>query len=47
MTALPATIDEGSVDHFHAQLLANRAIDDVRRRMQQDQTGHRGPPVTH
>jgi transposase len=30
------------VDHFHAVRLANVAIDDVRRRMQQEQTGHRG-----
>lgn len=30
------------VDHFHAAMLANRAIDDVRRRVQQEQTGHRG-----
>jgi transposase len=30
------------VDHFHAIKLANGAIDDVRRRVQQDQFGHRG-----
>ncbi len=30
------------VDHFHAVKLANKAIDDVRRRVQQDQLGHRG-----
>jgi transposase len=30
------------VDHFHAIRLANTAIDDVRRRVQQDQLGHRG-----
>ena len=30
------------VDHFHAIKLANTAIDDVRRRVQQDQVGHRG-----
>ena len=30
------------VDHFHVVALANRAIDDVRRRVQQDTTGHRG-----
>lgn len=30
------------VDHFHAVKLANSAIDDVRRRVQQEQTGHRG-----
>lgn len=30
------------VDHFHAIKLANKAIDDVRRRVQQDQLGHRG-----
>ncbi len=30
------------VDHFHAVKLANAAIDDVRRRVQQDTTGHRG-----
>jgi len=30
------------VDHFHAIKLANTAIDDVRRRVQQDTTGHRG-----
>ena len=30
------------VDHFHAVKLANTAIDDVRRRVQQDTTGHRG-----
>jgi transposase len=30
------------VDHFHAVKLTNTAIDDVRRRMQQETTGHRG-----
>jgi len=30
------------VDHFHAIRLANAAIDDVRRRVQQDTLGHRG-----
>jgi transposase len=30
------------VDHFHAVRLANAAIDDVRRRVQHDQLGHRG-----
>lgn len=30
------------VDHFHAVRLANRAIDDVRRRVQQATLGHRG-----
>ena len=30
------------VDHFHVIQLANRVIDDVRRRVQQAQTGHRG-----
>jgi transposase len=30
------------VDHFHVIRLANRVIDDVRRRVQQQQTGHRG-----
>jgi transposase len=30
------------VDHFHIVSLANRMIDDVRRRVQQQQTGHRG-----
>jgi transposase len=30
------------VDHFHAIQLANTAIDDVRRRVQQETTGHRG-----
>jgi transposase len=30
------------VDHFHAVRLANRAIDDIRRRVQQATTGHRG-----
>ncbi|MFN3257436.1 MAG: transposase [Ilumatobacter sp.] len=30
------------VDHFHAIQLANTAIDDVRRRLQQEQIGHRG-----
>lgn len=30
------------VDHFHAVRLANAVIDDVRRRVQHDTTGHRG-----
>ncbi len=30
------------VDHFHAVRLANTALDDVRRRVQQDTLGHRG-----
>lgn len=30
------------VDHFHIIRLANRALDEVRRRVQQDTTGHRG-----
>jgi hypothetical protein len=30
------------VDHFHAVRLANAALDDVRRRVQQDALGHRG-----
>jgi transposase len=30
------------VDHFHIISLANRMIDDARRRVQQQQTGHRG-----
>jgi transposase len=30
------------VDHFHAIKLANAAIDDIRRRVQQDTLGHRG-----
>jgi len=30
------------VDHFHAVRLANKAIDDVRRRVQQHTLGHRG-----
>lgn len=30
------------VDHFHAIKLANKAIDDVRRRVQNDTLGHRG-----
>jgi transposase len=30
------------VDHFHAIQLANAAIDDIRRRVQQDTLGHRG-----
>jgi transposase len=30
------------LDHFHTVKLANTAIDDVRRRVQQDTTGHRG-----
>jgi transposase len=30
------------LDHFHVSKLANAAIDDVRRRVQQETTGHRG-----
>ena len=30
------------VDHFHVQKLVNAVIDDVRRRVQQEVTGHRG-----
>lgn len=30
------------VDHFHAVKLANRMVDDVRRRVQHDTLGHRG-----
>jgi transposase len=30
------------LDHFHALKLANAAIDDVRRRVQQEHYGHRG-----
>ena len=30
------------VDHFHVVKLANAVIDDVRRRVQNEQTGHRG-----
>jgi transposase len=30
------------IDHFHAIRLAHRALDDVRRRVQQDTLGHRG-----
>lgn len=30
------------VDHFHVMQLANRAIDDLRRRVQHDTLGHRG-----
>lgn len=30
------------VDHFHAVRLANQALDEVRRRVQQDTLGHRG-----
>jgi transposase len=30
------------VDHFHAVKLANSALDDVRRRVQQTTLGHRG-----
>ena len=30
------------VDHFHAVKLANASIDDIRRRVQQEQLGHRG-----
>jgi len=30
------------VDPFHAIALANRCLDDVRRRVQSEQTGHRG-----
>jgi transposase len=31
-----------TIDHFHAVKLANAAIDDVRRRVQRETTGHRG-----
>ncbi len=31
-----------TIDHFHAIKLANAAIDDVRRRVQRETTGHRG-----
>jgi transposase len=30
------------IDHFHAIRLASEAVNDVRRRVQQDQLGHRG-----
>jgi len=30
------------VDHFHAVALANAAIDDIGRRVQQETLGHRG-----
>jgi hypothetical protein len=30
------------IDHFHVEKLANAAIDDARRRVQQETTGHRG-----
>ena len=31
-----------TIDHFHAIKLANAAVDDVRRRVQRETTGHRG-----
>ncbi len=34
------------VDHFHAVRLANQALDEVRRRVQQDTLGHRGESST-
>jgi len=34
-----------TVDHFHAIKLANASIDDVRRRVQRETTGHRGHKV--
>jgi transposase len=37
---LPKTVQV--VDSFHVIQLANRALDDVRRRVQREQTGHRG-----
>jgi transposase len=33
------------VDHFHAIALANRAVDDVRRRVQQDTLGRKRDPL--
>jgi transposase len=43
-TALRSRLPQATVvvDHFHAVRLANAAIDDVRRRTQQDVLGHRG-----
>jgi transposase len=43
-TALKTNLHNATivVDHFHAVRLANSAIDDVRRRVQQDVLGHRG-----
>jgi transposase len=43
-TALRSRLPQATVvvDHFHAVRLANSAIDDVRRRTQQDVLGHRG-----
>ena len=34
------------VDHFHAIRLASEAVNDVRRRIQQATTGHRGAKAT-
>ncbi len=33
------------IDHFHAIRLASEAVNDVRRRVQQDQLGHRGRKI--
>jgi hypothetical protein len=43
-TALVAHLVNATVvmDHFHALALANRALDKVRRRVQNDTLGHRG-----
>ncbi|HEX3539554.1 MAG TPA: ISL3 family transposase [Acidimicrobiales bacterium] len=43
-TALVANLPNATVvmDHFHAVALANRALDKVRRRVQNDTLGHRG-----
>jgi transposase len=43
-TALVANLPNATVvmDHFHAIALANRALDKVRRRVQNDTLGHRG-----
>ena len=43
-TALVANLANATVvmDHFHAIALANRALDKVRRRVQNDTLGHRG-----
>jgi transposase len=43
-TALVANLANATVvmDHFHAVALANRALDKVRRRVQNDTLGHRG-----
>ena len=34
------------LDAFHVVKLASQVVDDVRRRVQQDTTGHRGPVAT-